>query len=593
MVSATTRRPAPPVPRIVGRAATGVRRWTHPVTHPAWAALVSGILAAGTLPAWAPIVAAVAMWGEGRIWPDSRREWLSVAVGALCVGAVVPDTLAAATLSAVLATIEVLVEHTARGRAWERRRAIHDAWPAVVDAIGATDVTISDVDATRWRDRITISGPQGATMRDPAACARQIASALRRPVAAVTGRPGRVSGSVVIDVAHGDPLASVHVHPGTTARGSDWSTPLGVGADGRTVRFALDQHQILVAGCTGSGKTVTIVTMLYGLRHRFARGTAELWIVDMKGGADFARLEHLARRVLSPHDGFAAVLSALTDALVIISERNAASRATKRAWTAKQSPRLVIVLDEFGRLTDKACREAATAIARTGRSVGVHLIIGTQNPTDREVPIDVMMNCDVRVVHRTVNAQGSRNALEVSDPCATSLPKHGHCLMSVAGDITRLRAFLPPPEWLPRVDDSDDDGDADMLPNTHPANDGNRPGNQAATLGDDARQLPGNCPANDAPIGPQDGAQYVGAPARPPSGTVSPDIAAEWTGSAGLILGALDGVWRPIATVRADIGISERTWGTHARRLTDAGLIERDGTSVRLTVLAMGAPAAF
>ncbi len=513
------------------------------------------------------------MWGEGRIWPDSRREWVSVATGAVCVGAVIPDPRAAAGLSAVLATIEVLVEHTERGRSWERRRAILDAWPAVAEATGSVDVTVKKVEATRWRDRITIRGPQGATMHAPAVVARQVASALLMPISRVTGSPGPESGSVVIDVSHGNPLATSVRHPLPRKPGARWSAPIGVEENGRTIAIDIRKHT-LIAGMTGAGKSTAVQALLLSALPHLERGNLRLVLIDRKGGVELGMWADHADLVDIGDNGDKGTTDLLAAVVADINRRLDIMRgAGVRDWDVKFGPRWLVVIDEAAVIRDQIARDLLRDAALRGRAAGVSLVVALQHPVKETIDRSTVLQLDQRIGMRVKDRAASRHVVDGEEPDLTSLEFGGHFYLLGGRKPRRGRVF--------NVED-------DMLPNTHPANGGNTPGNQAATLSGDDRQLPGNCPANDAPIGPHDGAQYVSAPARPLSGTVSPDIAAGWTGTAGLILGALDRTWRPIAAVRLDIDISERTWRTHARRLEEAGLIERDGTSARLTPTAMG-----
>jgi hypothetical protein len=566
-------RPAPELPRPVRKAVHAARRWTHPATHPMWAALVSGILAAGELPTWAPILAAVVMWGEGRIWPDSRREWLSVATGALCVGAVIPDPRAAAGLSAVLATIEVLVEHTVRGRSWERRRAILDAWPAVAEATGAEDVTVQRVEATRWRDRITIRGPQGATMHAPAVVARQIASALLMPISRVTGSPGHESGSVVIDVSHGDPFAAPVRHPLPSRPGRKWSAPIGVDDAGRTIAIDLRKHT-LVAGMTGAGKSTAVQALLLSALPHLDRGNLRLVLIDRKGGVELGMWADHADLVDIGDNGDKGTTDLLAAVVADINRRLDIMRgAGVRDWDVRFGPRWLVVIDEAAVIRDQIARDLLRDAALRGRAAGVSLVVALQHPVKETIDRSTVLQLDQRIGMRVKDRAASRHVADGDEPDLTSLEFGGHFFLLGGRDARRGRIY--------NVED-------DMLPTAHPVKGSHTASHETATDSDLTSQCPVNDQSNDAPIDPEDGPQYVSAPARPLSGTVSPDIAAKWTGTAGLILGALDGSWRPIAAVRLDIGISESTWRRHASALDDAGLIERDGTSARLTPTAMG-----
>lgn len=550
------RRPAPALPQPARRSIDAARRWTHPVTHPGWAAACAALVASASPPGWAACAALVALWGEGRIWPDSRREWLSVGVGAVCVGATVPHPAAAAALSAALATVEVIVEHTDRGRSWERRRAIRDAWPALRDAIGATDVKLVDVDATRWRDRLTIRAPEGGLLASADMVAKRVASALHRAVDTVRVTPGAEAGSAVIEVSHGDPLAVAVPHPLPTSAPRGWRVPFGVDDRGRRVLFDLRVHA-LVAGMTGAGKSTAVQSVLLSARPLLASGRARLVIIDRKGGVEFGAWAEFADIVDLGARGDEGTAEALTRVRNEVDRRlSLMLGAGSRDWDHSDGPQLIVVLDEAAVVKGDALNVLGD-IAVRGRAAGVTLIVGIQHPTVDNLPRLVATQLGQRIAMRVRDSAASRFLADGRPIDLTGLPLGGHCWLLADGRDRRARVYCVDDEMLPgRPAISGRGGYATERD----------PGTPTSTP--DVRQA-------YARTGPRDGPAPAGAPERPDTAGLD-HISARIVEACG---------WddEPIGAVRERAGVSQRSWQRRAPELELAGLIQRDGRTVRLS----------
>ncbi|MDQ1293213.1 MAG: segregation ATPase FtsK/SpoIIIE, family [Actinomycetota bacterium] len=162
----------------------------------------------------------------------------------------------------------------------------------------------------------------------------------------------------------------------------------------------------LVGGRTGSGKTVFLLAVLYGLVSRYSSDEMALYLLDFKEGVSFSEftptpvdpswIPH-ARTVGVESDreyGVAVLATLVTE----MSRRASAMKQVgatrlaqlRAAHPDNALPRIVAVIDEFQVLFSRndAIAKRATVlledIARKGRSYGIHLILASQTASGIE-----------------------------------------------------------------------------------------------------------------------------------------------------------------------------------------------------------------
>ena len=221
----------------------------------------------------------------------------------------------------------------------------------------------------------------GAGRRRPRSCtragrrpaARRAPSGRRSSPRTRTRRRSTAAASVALDRCSRAPASG-----GLAARfllGPDGPIDLDLVADG--------PHAI-VGGTTGSGKSALLTAWILALAAAHPPERLVLLLVDCKGGATFdplAALPHVAGVVtdLDPEDAERAVASLGAE----LRRREQAVRdAGGQDITATGLPRLVVVVDEYRALVDRAPDLAALFgdLAARGRSLGVHLVLCTQRP---------------------------------------------------------------------------------------------------------------------------------------------------------------------------------------------------------------------
>lgn len=159
---------------------------------------------------------------------------------------------------------------------------------------------------------------------------------------------------------------------------------------------------VLVAGTTGFGKSRLLQTLILSLAVHYHPHQVSFFLIDFKGGATantFKVLPHLRGSVTDLDKGAPGMASSLLHRTVMalrselvyrekwFSETHVDyiddyQRAQAENARLPPIPRLIIVVDEFAELKQQHpdFLEELIKTARTGRSLGVHLILATQQP---------------------------------------------------------------------------------------------------------------------------------------------------------------------------------------------------------------------
>lgn len=201
--------------------------------------------------------------------------------------------------------------------------------------------------------------------------------------------------------------------------------PIVLGADSKGfVYFDMthDPHA-LIAGASGSGKSVCINTILTSLLMLHTPESLHLYLADLKGGIELFDYRHL------PHTKvFADDITSTNDMLVsihaIMQERFKKIRPYKSIVEYNQAirkkenfiPFMVVVVDEFISLaSNKDIMESLIQISAMARAAGIFLILSTQKPTKNVVDTRIKANLTARICFRTADDTESRVVIDTSD----------------------------------------------------------------------------------------------------------------------------------------------------------------------------------
>ncbi|MET8386495.1 FtsK/SpoIIIE domain-containing protein [Streptosporangium canum] len=210
---------------------------------------------------------------------------------------------------------------------------------------------------------------------------------------------------------------------------------------------------LLVAGATGSGKSVFLRGLLVELLRARTAAQLELVIVDPKrlDFAPFAKAPHVRNsQIISDPD---AALEILRTTLESELERrqpileaagvSSASEFYESGGTLEELPQLVILVDEFADIVlsgsdRKAFSELIQRYAQLTRAYGIFLVLATQRPSVDVITGSIKTNLSARIAFSLPSARDSMTVLDQGG--AESLLGDGDLLFYRNGKVERLQA---------------------------------------------------------------------------------------------------------------------------------------------------------
>lgn len=181
---------------------------------------------------------------------------------------------------------------------------------------------------------------------------------------------------------------------------------------------------LLVAGATGSGKSIMINAILMSLLYRNSPANLRLILVDPKRVELrlYDNIPHLLAPVITePERCLSALKWAIAEmerrysVFADLGKRNISEYNTVNKETAM--PYILIVIDELADLMSMAAQEVEGAIVRLAqkaRATGIHLVLATQRPSVNVITGLIKANVPARIAFSTVSQVDSRTIIDQS-----------------------------------------------------------------------------------------------------------------------------------------------------------------------------------
>ena len=200
--------------------------------------------------------------------------------------------------------------------------------------------------------------------------------------------------------------------------------PLGKDIFGASVIGSIDKMpHMLVAGATGSGKSVAINSIIMAILYNAKPTEVKLVLVDPKmlELSVYKDIPHLLSQVVTRPKEAAETLRAIV-AEMDRRYRTLAEKGNKNIDTynkavpeAERLPYIVVIIDELADLMMTVAREVEDSVmrlAQMARAAGIHLIVATQRPSVDVITGLIKANLPARIAFRVASKVDSRTILD-------------------------------------------------------------------------------------------------------------------------------------------------------------------------------------
>jgi S-DNA-T family DNA segregation ATPase FtsK/SpoIIIE len=226
---------------------------------------------------------------------------------------------------------------------------------------------------------------------------------------------------------------------------------LSVGKDiaGQPVIADLTQMpHLLIAGTTGSGKTVCINSLIMSLLFKHSPDEVKLIMVDPKMVelAPFNSIPHLLCPVVTAANKVSGALNWLVLEMErryrVLAEAGVRNIELFNSQTdSAKLPYIIVIIDELADLMAVAANHiesAITRLAQLSRAVGIHLILATQRPSVDVITGVIKANFPARISFQVASKVDSRTVLDMNG--ADKLLGKGDLLFLKPGESKLIRA---------------------------------------------------------------------------------------------------------------------------------------------------------
>ncbi|MEX2582640.1 MAG: DNA translocase FtsK 4TM domain-containing protein [Gemmatimonadota bacterium] len=301
-----------------------------------------------------------------------------------------------------------------------------------------------------------------------------LALAMRAPsVRIVAPIPGKAAVGVEVPNPEPEMVYFREIIEAPAFRNSRAQLPLALGKDISGQPYTADlarMPHLLIAGATGSGKSVCINTIITSLVFRHSPQSLRLLMIDPKMVelSVYNDLPHLRHPVVTDNNEAAGVLKwavmemewrygllsannvrnlqdfnrRVTDGQLIRAPEPQAEEGDPERWVYKGGalPFIVLIIDELADLmmtVQGEVEKPLALLAQKARAIGIHLILATQRPSVNVITGLIKANFPSRIAFRVASKVDSRTILDQNG--ADSLLGNGDMLFLPPGQSDPLR----------------------------------------------------------------------------------------------------------------------------------------------------------
>ncbi len=260
---------------------------------------------------------------------------------------------------------------------------------------------------------------------------------------------------------------------------TDMDLPVAFGKTIENEIFMIDltkMPHLLIAGATGSGKSVGINTILTCLLFKCHPENLKFVLIDPKKielslyqsiqHHFLATLPHFEEAIITDTSRVLEMLNSVCkemderyDLLKMAMVRDLKAYNTKFKANQlepdlghKYLPYIVVIIDEMADLMITAGRQIEEPIARIAqlaRAVGIHLVVATQRPSVNVITGTIKANFPARIAYKVASKVDSRTILDTMG--ADQLVGRGDMLFSAGGPMVRIQNAFISTEEVERI----------------------------------------------------------------------------------------------------------------------------------------------
>ena len=225
----------------------------------------------------------------------------------------------------------------------------------------------------------------------------------------------------------------------------------------------IDMPHLLIAGATGSGKSVSLNTIICSFLYKYSPYQVRFLMIDPKRVelTLYNDISYLVAPVITDPKKAAIALKWMVDEMEkrykLLSDFGVRDiNAYNNIVNKKENmPYIVIIIDELADLMMIAPADVETFICRLAqkaRAAGIHLIVATQRPSVQVITGDIKSNIPIRIAFEVFSQVDARTILDSSG--AEKLLGKGDMLMTLkGGKLIRIQGAYISEEEIVRITD--------------------------------------------------------------------------------------------------------------------------------------------
>jgi S-DNA-T family DNA segregation ATPase FtsK/SpoIIIE len=180
---------------------------------------------------------------------------------------------------------------------------------------------------------------------------------------------------------------------------------------------------LLIAGATGSGKSVAINSLLISLIYRSTPSEVKFLVIDPKRVelALYNGIAHLVTPVITDHqqavNALKWVVGEMDRRYKLLSEVHKRNIHEYNQASLIKLPYLVVIVDELADLMSVAQNDVEATVVRLAqmaRAVGIHLVLATQRPSVDVITGLIKANITARIAFAVASQVDSRTILDMA-----------------------------------------------------------------------------------------------------------------------------------------------------------------------------------